>query len=98
MKTPLIIALSLSLTGCYTETHIKRTVQHSDGTTETYENNSHGYNYNPNYTGTWDSHINQNTRWNTQFPPPPPNVRREAEKSDFPGNFPDPYATQFNIR
>jgi len=80
MRIIAIIALTLPLTGCYTETHIKRTVTRADGSTEIYENNSHGYNYNPNYTGHWDNttQINANSNntqaFSGQFPPLfPPN-------------------------
>ena len=86
MKTALLAILALSLTGCYTQTDIKRTVQHQDGTIETYENRSHGYNYNPNYTGHWDSYSNQTMRWNGGFggaPYPPPQQQSLVPNNGF---------------
>jgi hypothetical protein len=55
MRIIAIIALTLPLTGCYTQTNITRTVRHPDGSVETYENRSNGYNYNPNFTGHMDN-------------------------------------------
>jgi hypothetical protein len=55
MKTALLAILALSLTGCYTRTHITRTINRADGSTEIYENRSDGYNYNPNFTGHMDN-------------------------------------------
>jgi hypothetical protein len=55
MRIIAAIALTLPLTGCYTQTHITRTVKHPDGSVETYENRSNGYNYNPNFTGHMDN-------------------------------------------
>ena len=47
----MLSALALTAQGCYTETRVRRTVTRADGSTEVYENNSNGYNYNPNWTG-----------------------------------------------
>lgn len=66
-------ATLISATACHTRTNVTRTVQHTDGTLETYTNQSDGYNYNPNWTGHSDqnystrvnSHNTQNTT--TQF-------------------------------
>jgi len=55
MRIALLVALTLPLAGCYTQTNITRTVKRADGSTEIYENRSNGYNYNPNYTGHWDN-------------------------------------------
>jgi len=55
MRIAALLVLTLPLCGCYTRTHITRTVKHTDGTTETYENRSDGYNYNPNFTGHADN-------------------------------------------
>ena len=49
-RIALLIPIPL-LTGCYTQTDIKRTITRADGSQEIYENKSHGYNYNPNFTG-----------------------------------------------
>ena len=76
MRLIAIIVTSLSLTGCYTQTNISRTVRHTDGTVETYENKSNGYNYNPNFTGHMDNNyqIRANSdasqRINADFAPP----------------------------
>jgi hypothetical protein len=76
MRIALLIALTLPLTGCYTQTNITRTVRHTDGTVETYENKSNGYNYNPNFTGHWDNNyqIRANSdasqRINAEIQPP----------------------------
>ena len=69
MRIALLIALTLPLTGCYTQTNITRTVKHTDGTVETYENRSNGYNYNPNFTGHADSNyqIRANNSTNQNF-------------------------------
>lgn len=63
MRIFLCITLALPLAGCYTQTHTVRTVKHTDGSTEIYENHSTGYNYNPNFTGTSDT--NHQIRANT---------------------------------
>jgi hypothetical protein len=69
MRIALLVALTLPLTGCYTQTNITRTVKHTDGTVETYENRSNGYNYNPNFTGHADStyQIRTSTNANQNF-------------------------------
>ena len=77
MRIALLIALTLPLTGCYTQTHITRTVKHTDGTTETYENRSNGYNYNPNFIGSWENNYQiransvNNQQIGVQVPPAP---------------------------
>ena len=82
MRIALLVALTLPLTGCYTQTNITRTVKHTDGTVETYENRSNGYNYNPNFTGHADSNyqIRANNSTNQNFsaefnPPMSPNAQ-----------------------
>ena len=65
MRIALLIALTLPLTGCYTQTNITRTVKHTDGTVETYENKSNGYNYNPNFTGHADTNYQIRTNAST---------------------------------
>ena len=72
MRNLAIIALTLPLTGCYTQTHITRTVHRTDGSTETYENRSNGYNYNPNFTGHWDTRNEQTANFTGVLPPAPP--------------------------
>ena len=69
MRIALLVALTLSLCGCYTRTHITRTVKRADGSTEIYENRSDGYNYNPNFTGHADStyQIRTSTNANQTF-------------------------------
>lgn len=69
MKRTALLVLPLALTGCYTQTNITRTVKHTDGTVETYENKSNGYNYNPNFTGHADStyQIRTSTNANQTF-------------------------------
>jgi hypothetical protein len=52
-----VTAVSLSTFGCATETNITRTVHHTNGSTEVYENKSKGYNYNPNFTGTAEQSV-----------------------------------------
>lgn len=59
-----LLVLPLALTGCYTRTHITRTVHHTDGTVESYENRSDGYNYNPNFTGHTDYSNTQSVKFN----------------------------------
>lgn len=59
MKRTALLVLPLALGGCYTQTHITRTVKHTDGSTEVYENKSTGYNYNPNFTGHYGSYSDQ---------------------------------------
>ena len=83
-RIALLIPIAL-LTGCYTQTDIKRTIIRADGSQEIYENKSHGYNYNPNYTGHWDNnyqvhsstHSNANANSNVfqsvTVPPTSPN-------------------------
>lgn len=60
----IVSLLSVSLTGCYTQTNTIRTVRHQDGTLETYENHSNGYNYNPNYTGHMDNNYQIHSNMN----------------------------------
>jgi hypothetical protein len=69
MRIAALLVLALPLCGCYTRTHITRTVKHPDGSTETYENHSDGYNYNPNFTGHADSNyqIRSNANSNQNF-------------------------------
>lgn len=69
MRIAALLALTLPLCGCYTQTNITRTVKHTDGTVETYENRSNGYNYNPNFTGHWDNNyqIRTSTNANQNF-------------------------------
>jgi hypothetical protein len=55
MKTALLTLAALALAGCHTNTHITRTINRADGSTEIYENRSDGYNYNPNFTGHMDN-------------------------------------------
>lgn len=59
MRFAAVVASSVSLVmcGCYTQTNITRTVKHANGSTETYENKSNGYNYNPNFTGTAEQSV-----------------------------------------
>ena len=52
-----LTAVSLTAVGCATETNITRTVHHTNGSTEVYENKSKGYNYNPNFTGTAEQSV-----------------------------------------
>jgi len=69
MRMIATILTTAALCGCHTQTHITRTVRHPDGSVETYENRSDGYNYNPNFTGHWDNNyqIRANTNSNQQF-------------------------------
>jgi len=75
MRIALLVALTLSLCGCYTRTHITRTVKRADGSTEIYENRSDGYNYNPNFTGHADNTVQfhnygtANSKVEAVFPP-----------------------------
>ena len=69
MKHTALLVLPLALTGCYTQTNITRTVKHTDGSIETYENRSTGYNYNPNFTGHYGSYSDQSVKF-TGYPPP----------------------------
>lgn len=83
-RIALLIPIAL-LTGCYTQTDIKRTITRADGSQEIYENKSHGYNYNPNFTGHMDNnyqvhsstHSNANANSNVfqsvTVPPTSPN-------------------------
>jgi hypothetical protein len=107
MRIIALIALTLPLTGCYTQTHITRTVHRSDGSTETYENRSNGYNYNPNFTGHWDSHNEQNANFSGVMPmqPPPQPVSAGFSNSPLQWGAPAPqYANgtvqdrQFTVR
>ena len=96
MRILATIVLTLPLTGCFSQSHITRTVHRADGSTETYENHSNGYNYNPNFTGHWDSHNEQNTNFTGLMPVPTP-------PQPVPTGFdayvaPAGYAGQFTIR
>jgi hypothetical protein len=51
MRLAIGIISIATLSGCYTQTQVTRTVTRADGSTERYENRSTGYNYNPNWTG-----------------------------------------------
>jgi hypothetical protein len=87
MKRTALLVLPLALGGCYTQTHITRTVKHMDGSTEVYENKSTGYNYNPNFTGHYGSYSDQSATF-TGFPPPDPSA--QPQPSSFqtaPGAF-----------
>lgn len=64
LKHIALLSAPLVLGGCYTRTHITRTVHHADGSRETYENRSDGYNYNPNFTGHADYSNVQNVKFN----------------------------------
>jgi hypothetical protein len=55
--TCVLVATSVCGFGCYTETNITRTVKHTNGSVEVYENKSNGYNYNPNFTGTAEQSV-----------------------------------------
>jgi len=63
ISTLACVVLAYCATGCHTRTNVVRTVQHKDGTLETYTNYSDGYNYNPNWTG--HSDMNSSNRVNT---------------------------------
>jgi hypothetical protein len=51
MRLAIALLALVTLSGCYTQTQVTRTVTRADGSTEVYENRSTGYNYNPNWTG-----------------------------------------------
>lgn len=74
-RIALLLPLTL-LTGCYTQTDIKRTITRADGSQEIYENKSHGYNYNPNFTGHMDNnyqvHSSTHANSNSFVTVPPP--------------------------
>lgn len=94
-----LLAVSL-LSGCYAQTNISRKVTRADGSTDTYENHSNGYNYNPNYTGTQDmvyeSRINgvavNNAFSSTQLTLPP------QYPNGWQGQQSSPWATQHTIK
>lgn len=92
-----------ALMGCHTQTDIKRSVTRADGSTEVYENHSDGYNYNPNYTGTFDNtnntqvHSNYNQNMNFAVPAYYPqnqyygNYGNYGNQSPFTNSVPCPY-------
>lgn len=92
-RIALLIPIAL-LTGCYTQTDIKRTITRADGSQEIYENKSHGYNYNPNFTGHMDNNyqFHSSTHANSFVTIPP---QYPQQPTQYPANFPYP---QYTIR
>jgi hypothetical protein len=93
MRIALLIALTLPLTGCYTQTHITRTVKHTDGTTETYENHSTGYNYNPNFTGHYGSYSDQSVKFTNPMAADAANANTNQSNAGW-NQFYQQYATR----
>jgi hypothetical protein len=87
-RIALLIPIAL-LAGCYTQTDIKRTITRADGSQEIYENKSHGYNYNPNFTGHMDNnyqfhsstHANSNSFVTL---PPPQQAQQQPAQYTYP--------------